>query len=132
MGCTGANPASGSAARRFRFAGPGFKIRPSMSTKKFPTLFVPHGAGPCFFMDWNPPGLWRRMEAWLRGIVNLAGAPPAEILIVTGHWEAEAFTAKAHPSPGLLYDYSGFPEHTYRLTWPAPGSPRLAARAREL
>ncbi|HBZ99652.1 MAG TPA: dioxygenase, partial [Pseudomonas sp.] len=20
-----------------------------------PTLFVPHGAGPCFFMDWNPP-----------------------------------------------------------------------------
>ncbi len=27
-----------------------------MDTKtRMPTLFVPHGAGPCFFMDWNPP-----------------------------------------------------------------------------
>ena len=27
-------------------------------------LFIPHGGGPCFFMDWNPPdtwvGCWRR------------------------------------------------------------------------
>jgi aromatic ring-opening dioxygenase catalytic subunit (LigB family) len=28
--------------------------------------------------------------------------------------------------------YSGFPEHTYRLTWPAPGEPKLAARVAEL
>jgi aromatic ring-opening dioxygenase catalytic subunit (LigB family) len=30
------------------------------------------------------------------------------------------------------YDYHGFPEHTYRLQYPAPGSPALAARVREL
>jgi aromatic ring-opening dioxygenase catalytic subunit (LigB family) len=28
----------------------------------------------------------------------------------------------------LIFDYSGFPEHTYQLTWPAPGDPELAAR----
>lgn len=97
-----------------------------------PTLFVPHGAGPCFFMDWRPPGTWARMEAWLRGVVDVAGARPREILIVTGHWEEDAFTVNARPSHELLFDYTGFPEHTYRLTWPAPGSPALAARARAL
>jgi len=103
-----------------------------MTATALPTLFVPHGAGPCFFMDWNPPGMWNRMEAWLRGVVKVAGAKPREILIVTGHWEEDAFTVNAQRSPGLLYDYSGFPEHTYRLTWPAPGSPELAARVQQL
>lgn len=34
--------------------------------------------------------------------------------------------------PPLLFDYGGFPEHTYRLTWPAPGEPGLAAQVRDL
>jgi len=28
----------------------------------------------------------------------------------------------------MIYDYYGFPEHTYTLNYPAPGSPELAAR----
>jgi aromatic ring-opening dioxygenase catalytic subunit (LigB family) len=32
----------------------------------------------------------------------------------------------------MLYDYYGFPEASYHLTWPAPGDPKLAARVREL
>jgi aromatic ring-opening dioxygenase catalytic subunit (LigB family) len=83
-------------------------------------------------MEWNPPDMWNRMGAWLRNVVSVAGARPRAILIITGHWEAEAFTANAQRSPRLLYDYTGFPEHTYRLTWPAPGSPELAARVRKL
>jgi aromatic ring-opening dioxygenase catalytic subunit (LigB family) len=31
-----------------------------------------------------------------------------------------------------LFDYHGFPEHTYRLAYPAAGSPELAARVRAL
>ena len=30
----------------------------------------------------------------------------------------------------MLYDYYGFPPESYTLTWPAPGSPALAARVR--
>ena len=48
--------------------------------------------------------------------------------MVSGHWEEPAFTASAAAEPKLIFDYSGFPEHTYRLTWPAPGEPELAAR----
>jgi aromatic ring-opening dioxygenase catalytic subunit (LigB family) len=28
----------------------------------------------------------------------------------------------------MIYDYSGFPPHTYKLTWPALGNPALAQR----
>ena len=34
--------------------------------------------------------------------------------------------------PGLLYDYYGFPEHTYHLRWDAPGAPDVARRAASL
>jgi aromatic ring-opening dioxygenase catalytic subunit (LigB family) len=43
-----------------------------------------------------------------------------------GHWEEPSFTASAAAHPELIFDYSGFPEHTYRLAWPAPGDPELA------
>ncbi len=32
-------------------------------------------------------------------------------------------------APGMLYDYFGFPEETYRLNYPAPGAPDLAEAA---
>jgi aromatic ring-opening dioxygenase catalytic subunit (LigB family) len=34
--------------------------------------------------------------------------------------------------PPMLYDYGGFPPETYRVVWPAPGDPTLAARVRAL
>lgn len=103
-----------------------------MSDDALPTLFVPHGGGPCFFMDWDPPDAWDRMGAWLRGAGGLVGMRPKAVLVVSGHWEERDFTVNAQAAPGLLYDYHGFPEHTYRLEYPAPGSPALAARVRGL
>lgn len=103
-----------------------------MSADLFPTVFVPHGAGPCFFMDWQPSGTWDHMEAWLRGVVAQIGAKPKAIIVVSAHWEAPTFTVNAQSAPGLLFDYSGFPPHTYQLTWPAPGAPELAMQIREL
>jgi aromatic ring-opening dioxygenase catalytic subunit (LigB family) len=99
-----------------------------------PTYFIPHGAGPCFFMEWSrgPADTWDRTAAWLKGLV--AGLPerPRAILVVSGHWEAPVFTVGSSPAPPMLFDYYGFPEHTYRLTFDAPGSPELAGRVREL
>ena len=39
-----------------------------MTPSNLPTLFVPHGAGPCFFMDWEPADTWSRMASWLRSV----------------------------------------------------------------
>ncbi len=95
-----------------------------------PAIFLPHGGGPCFFMEWNwgPADTWRPTQRFLEGLAETLPAPPRAILVVSGHWEEPAFTASAAPQPQLIYDYSGFPPHTYRLTWPAPGDPELAAR----
>lgn len=99
-----------------------------------PTLFIPHGGGPCFFMDWTrgPADTWNRMAGWLKGLVDTLPEHPKAILLVSGHWEAPVFTVGASPRPELIYDYYGFPEHTYRLRFDAPGSPALAARVRTL
>ena len=103
-----------------------------MTTQPLPTLFVPHGAGPCFFMDWEPADTWARMGNWLRAMPETLGAQPEALLVVSGHWEAPAFTVNAQAEPPLLYDYGGFPPHTYELEYPAPGAPELAARIQKL
>jgi len=98
-----------------------------------PTLYIPHG-GPCFFMDWTmgPPDTWDRMGAWLEQVGLTIGRKPDAIVVISAHWEADLFTVTAAANPPLLYDYYGFPEHTYRLRYDAPGSPGLAQKVREL
>jgi len=97
-----------------------------MST--MPTLFIPHGGGPCFFMDWDPPDTWDRMAAYLRGIQADIGQKPAAIVLISGHWEEEVVTIQNNTSPPLLYDYNGFPASTYQIKFPAPGSPDVSNR----
>ena len=97
---------------------------------KQPTLFIPHGGGPCFFMDW--PQTWDHMAAFLRGLCGTLPQKPDAIVVVSGHWEERVPTVMSGANPGLIYDYYGFPAHTYKLQYPAPGSPALAARMRAL
>jgi aromatic ring-opening dioxygenase catalytic subunit (LigB family) len=107
----------------------------SHSRGRLPTLYIPHGGGPCFFME-TPPGLpknlWDGMAAYLCGIDASLGGRPRAVLVISGHWETEHPTVNVAERPSLLFDYYGFPEHTYHLTYPAPGSPALASRVREL
>src|SRR5919109_296603 len=105
-----------------------------MSSERLPTLFIPHGGGPCFFMEEGvgPKGTWDRMAAYLRGIAASIGQRPKAILVISGHWEETKPTVHVGRNPPLLFDYYGFPEHTYRLSYPAPGSPELAKRVRDL
>ena len=93
-----------------------------------PSLYIPHGGGPCFFMP-DPTGLWSGMEAYLRSIPASLPERPRAILLVSAHWETPGFAFTGGERPGLIYDYYGFPPHTYELTYPAPGAPWLAERA---
>lgn len=103
-----------------------------MTASSLPTLFVPHGAGPCFFMDWTPADTWTRMAAFLSGIASSLPQRPRAILLVSGHWLGPRFSVTSGERPALIYDYHGFPPHTYALSYPAPGSPTLAARVAQL
>ncbi len=99
----------------------------SSAAHRMPVLFVPHGAGPCFFMDWNPPDAWDGLAAYLKGIAATLPVRPRAIVLVSGHWLAPQFSLTGHERPPLIYDYYGFPPHTYELTYPAPGDPVLAS-----
>ena len=97
-----------------------------------PTLFIPHGGGPCFFMDWTqmggPADTWDKTAAWLKGLLATLPARPKGIVLISGHWEQSVFTASTAAQPGMIFDYNGFPPHTYKLSYPAPGAPALAER----
>ena len=106
-----------------------------MPEKTWPTLFIPHGGGPCFFMEppaqW-PRDTWDRMAAFLRSIDAGLGRRPRAVLVISGHWETERPTLNVADHPDLLFDYHGFPEHTYRLTYPVAGDPELAGEVQAL
>ncbi|HEU4665558.1 MAG TPA: class III extradiol ring-cleavage dioxygenase [Dokdonella sp.] len=104
------------------------------ATRRLPAVYLPHGGGPCFFIDPPPqaPHAWDGMAAYLRGLAASIGAKPSAILVVSAHWEMAQPTVNSGARPGMLFDYYGFPSHTYRLSYPAPGSPDLAARVRRL
>jgi aromatic ring-opening dioxygenase catalytic subunit (LigB family) len=98
-----------------------------------PTFFINHGGGPCFFLDPGPMReAWAELEEYLRDFAAALIEQPSAILVVSGHWEEARATVNAAAAPPLLFDYGGFPDHTYRLTWPAPGSPEVANRVRNL
>lgn len=99
---------------------------------RMPTVFIPHGAGPCFFMDWQPAGIWQPMESFLRSLGDTLPERPKAIILVSAHWLEHPVQVTAARQPELIYDYYGFPPHTYELTYPAPGAPELAAEVARL
>ena len=106
----------------------------SNALRRVPTVYLPHGGGPCFFMDPPPqaPQTWDGMAAYLRGLAASIGERPRALLVVSAHWETPRPTVNSGAAPGMLFDYYGFPAHTYQLSWPAPGSPQLATQVRDL
>ncbi len=102
------------------------------ATARQPAIFLSHGGGPCFWMDWpqpiGPHG-FDRLRAYLAGLRASLPERPRAFLVVSAHWEAEVPTLGIGAAPGMLFDYYGFPPHTYHLSYPAPGDPSVAARA---
>lgn len=101
-----------------------------MST--LPTYFVSHGGGPWPWMKDQYGPAYDKLEASLQAMRREAGAGVRAVLVVTSHWEAPRFMLSSSSAPGMIYDYGGFPPHTYQIRYPAPGDPTLAQRAAAL
>ncbi|WP_296510546.1 class III extradiol ring-cleavage dioxygenase [Rhodoferax sp.] len=102
-----------------------------MMTTRMPTYFISHGGGPWPWMD-DMRSMLATLEQSLADMPAQIGRTPKAILMVTAHWEERAFTLGSNPAPGMVYDYGGFPAHTYSVVYPAPGAPELAARVQGL
>ena len=98
---------------------------------RLPTYFISHGGGPWPYMDdWRQA--MHQLELALQDMPRQIGVTPKAVLVVSGHWESEDFAIMANPHPPMVYDYSGFPAHTYTVTYPAPGAPAIAQRIHAL
>lgn len=100
-----------------------------------PVLYVSHGGGPCFWMDLSHTfgeGAFDELRAYFETLLADLKEAPKAILMVTAHWEEDVATVSTAANPAMLFDYYGFPEHTYHLSYPAPGDPDLAHKVVQL
>jgi aromatic ring-opening dioxygenase catalytic subunit (LigB family) len=104
----------------------------STSSPRLPTYFISHGGGPWPWMKEEMGTIYDQLEASLADMPRQIGRKPDAILMVSAHWEEPAFTVMGNPHPPMLYDYGGFPAHTYQVRYDAPGSPGLARRVQAL
>jgi aromatic ring-opening dioxygenase catalytic subunit (LigB family) len=103
-----------------------------MVVPRLPAYYLSHGGGPWPYMKEELGGLFDQLEASIKDIPRQLGVTPQAILVVSGHWEEATFSVSANPKPAMIYDYGGFPEHTYHVHYRAPGSPTLARRVQTL
>jgi len=85
---------------------------------RMPALYIGHGAPPLL----DDP-LW---SSQLSGLAAALPRPTA-ILIVSAHWESAPVMLSADSAP-LVYDFGGFPEKYYRMTYATPAASALARR----
>ncbi len=57
---------------------------------------------------------------------------PKAVLAVSAHWTTRAPAVGAAPAPETIYDFYGFPDFLYKMTYPAPGDSALAHKAADL
>jgi aromatic ring-opening dioxygenase catalytic subunit (LigB family) len=74
------------------------------------------------------PGVFDQLEKSLVAISRDLSVTPTAILVVTAHWIERGFVVSGSDRPPMIYDFSGFPDHTYHVQYPAPGLPLLAEK----
>jgi aromatic ring-opening dioxygenase catalytic subunit (LigB family) len=103
------------------------------SSTRMPVAYFPHGGGPWPFVDLGfDKAEVKNLADYLTSLRAISKTPPKAVLVVSAHWEERVPTVMTSARPPILYDYYGFPEAAYEITWPAPGDRALAARVSEL
>jgi 4,5-DOPA dioxygenase extradiol len=89
----------------------------SQPSTRMPVLYLSHGAPPLA----DDPTWTAELAAWSSDLPR-----PKSILVVSAHWESAPLTVGATEQVPLTYDFGGFPQRYYQVTYDAPGAPELA------
>lgn len=89
-----------------------------------PTVFFGHGS-PMIALQTNAvTAAWRRIARSM--------PKPRAILCVSAHWCTQGTAVTAMAKPRTIHDFGAFPKALFDVQYPAPGSPQLAQRVRDL
>ncbi|MGD0449982.1 MAG: 4,5-DOPA dioxygenase extradiol [Candidatus Bathyarchaeia archaeon] len=91
------------------------------SPKTMPVLFVGHGS-PMNIVLHNS-----YTESLVKAAKDLP--KPKAILVVSAHWLTNGTYVTCVEKPKTIYDFYGFPDELYKLSYPSPGSPDNAQLA---
>jgi 4,5-DOPA dioxygenase extradiol len=87
-------------------------------------VYFSHGGGPLPILG---DAGHKAMVDFMQQLPSRLRTPDA-VLVISAHWEENTPTLLGGQTPPMLYDYYGFPDEAYDITYPAPGSPELANR----
>ena len=91
-------------------------------------VYFSHGGGPLPILG---DAGHKAMVDFMRELPSQLRKPDA-ILVISAHWEASTTTVMDGETPPMFYDYYGFPEEAYEITYPAPGNPVIAHQIVEI
>ena len=82
-----------------------------------PVLYLSHGAPPL-----ADDATWTgELASWSADLPR-----PRNVLMVSAHWEEAPLVLSSTTGAPLVYDFWGFPQRYYDVTYAAPGAPELA------
>ncbi|KAM0971431.1 hypothetical protein ACFX13_019630 [Malus domestica] len=92
------------------------------------TFYLSHGS-PTLSIDESLPAR-KFLQSWKETVYS---KKPTSILIISGHWDtAVPSVSSISGRYSTIYDFYGFPRSMYQIKYPAPGSPHLANRVKQL
>jgi 4,5-DOPA dioxygenase extradiol len=96
-------------------------------TKPMPTLFISHGS-PTTILETNSKALkfWKTIPKFLP-------ETPKAIVCVSAHWMTYGgVKITSSENPETIYDFGGFQDELYEMTYKSPGNPSLAKQIQSL
>lgn len=90
---------------------------------RMPALYLSHGAPPLA----DDTRWTAELASWSTRLPR-----PEAIVVISAHWEVAPLAIGATRTVALTYDFWGFPQRYYSVTYPAPGAPDVAALVRAL